>query len=234
MKSQFSKQFKNKELNQYPHIEQPSSKILVTKDTFNSSSTQRVKNNAIAACSDNQHSLPMPTVSFLKEELAEAQKTIQRQESQLNFVRESHKQTVSLLGKQSQEFLNLEKEHSSLQKYIKSHVQELQKSNDYLHSVIARLTNEMAILKQTTEQNAIKPLVQEIAHSEIIETPPLEVDFDEIQTVPSVIVLNNSLHASQEQGEPILNEQEQPILEGEEVQLMGGSSHDFSIIDHQD
>ena len=35
----------------------------------------------------------------------EAQKTIQRQESQLNFVRESHKQTVSLLGKQSQEFL---------------------------------------------------------------------------------------------------------------------------------
>jgi hypothetical protein len=40
------------------------------------------------------------------------------------------------------------------------------------------------------------------------------------------------MHISQ--GEPILNVQGQPILGGAQAQLMGNSSHDFAIIDHQD
>jgi len=69
--------------------------------------------------------------------------------------------------------------------------------------------------------------------SEVVE----QINLNAMQTVESIIVPNHSQNISQmhiSQGEPILNVQVQPISGGAQAQLMGDSSHDFSIIDHQD
>jgi len=60
-----------------------------------------------------------------------------------------------------------------------------------------------------------------------------------IQPGESFLIESSNPNISQQQidvsyGEPILNQHGQPILGGAQPQLMGDSSQDFSIIDHQD
>ena len=60
-----------------------------------------------------------------------------------------------------------------------------------------------------------------------------------MQTFESILIENPNSNISQQQidvsyGEPILNQHGQPISGGVQAQLMGDSSHDFSIINHQD
>ena len=60
-----------------------------------------------------------------------------------------------------------------------------------------------------------------------------------IQPGESFLIESSNPNISQQQidvsyGEPLLNQHGQPILGGAQPQLMGDSSQDFSIIDHQD
>lgn len=191
----------------------------------------------------------------LQNEVKTLKHELQIKSSQLASVQNNHKNILDLFNKTSEEVVKQKQEISSLRLSIKSlevkekqltesntnNLDSLVKSNSLLMKIIENKDKEIAALKNELSNSQVIP--SEISAIDAIEQDNVQhvqpINLNNLQTVESILIENSNPNISQQQidisyGEPILNQHGQPILGGAQPQLMGDSSQDFSIIDHQD
>jgi chromosome segregation ATPase len=194
----------------------------------------------------------------LQNEVKNLKQELQIKNNQLASVQNNHKNILDLFNKTSEEVVSLKSQNKELKTVIEKQKTDLlsvseQKQNiesssieriHLLEKMLSEKNGQIQGLQDslkliTSQNNFVSSGISSLdlnpqAHhqeSEVVE----QINLNAMQTVESIIVPNHSQNISQmhiSQGEPILNVQGQPILGGEQAQLMGDSSRDFSIIDH--
>lgn len=169
----------------------------------------------------NQQNTSLSTqVSQSKEEMVKLQKSITLLRLQIKVLQAKEKQLTESNA---------------------NNLDSLVKSKSLLMQIIENKDKEIAALKNELSNSQVIP--SEISAIDAIEQDNVQhvqpINLNNLQTVESILIENSNPNISQQQidvsyGEPILNQHGQPILGGEQAQLMGDSSQDFSIIDHQD
>lgn len=196
----------------------------------------------------------------LQNEVKNLKQELQIKNNQLASVQNKHKNILDLFNKTSEEVVSLKSQNKELKTVIEKQKADLlsvseQKQNidsssieriHLLEKMLSEKNGQIQGLQESlkliaSQNNFVSSEISSLdlnsqaphQESEVVE----RINLNAMQTVESIIVPNHSQNISQmhiSQGEPILNLQGQPILGGAQAQLMGGSSQDFSIIDHQD
>lgn len=194
----------------------------------------------------------------LQNEVKNLKQELQIKNNQLASVQNNHKNILDLFNKTSEEVVKQKQDISSLRLSIKAleekekqltesntnNLDSLVKSNSLLMQIIENKDKEIAALKNELSNSQV--ISSEISAIDAIEQDNVQhvqqvqpINLNNLQTFESILIENSNPNISQQQidisyGEPILNQHGQPILGGAQPQLMGDSSQDFSIIDHQD
>lgn len=134
-----------------------------------------------------------------------------------------------------------------LEKSQEEQIAKLIKANSLLMQIIQDKDKEIELIKNQSSNSQAMPYEvssidaeeQKSSQNDLNDSEAEQFNFSNLEEAKSILIENSNPNISQQQidvsyGEPILNQHGQPILGGVQPQLMGDSSQDFSIIDHQD
>jgi hypothetical protein len=206
----------------------------------------QTKNNQLSSVQNNHKNI-LDLFNKTSEEVV----SLKSQNKELKTVIE--KQKADLL----RVFLNVSEQRQSIatqhdilfqrSKEDKEQIAKLIKANSRLMQIIQDKDKEIELMKnQSSNSQAISYEVSSIdaeeqksSQNDLNDSEAEQFNLSNLEEAKSISIESSNPNISQQQidisyGEPILNQHGQPISGGVQPQLMGDSSHDFSIIDHQD
>lgn len=219
------------------------------KEQFKSLKETRVNNAVDQHETENQHVIQK--LQQVAKELQSDYQNMAKQNEILFQKSKEEKEQVANLHKviSSLRFMinSINAQNQRLKKSQEEQIDKLIEANDRLIQTIKDKDKEIEAMKSQLSNNqamsyevsSIDAEEQKSSQNDLNDSEAEQFNLSNLEEAKSILIESSNPNISQQQidisyGEPILNQHGQPISGGVQPQLMGDSSQDFSIIDHQD
>lgn len=180
------------------------------------------------------------TIHQQKESALKHSNQINEEVITLNKTVNSLRFSIEALSQQKDKLEKSQEENEQNLKKVLEINSRLMQIIQYKDKEIESLKNEVPIDKFiNSEISSIDAVKQKSSQNDLNDSEAEQFNLSNLEEAKSILIESSNPNISQQQidisyGEPILNQHGQPISGGAQPQLMGDSSQNFSIIDHQD